>query len=184
MNPGIQSLWIILTVIVPGLVFYGTFRILTGVLGVNLPFLAKIDQAGDAVSISILFAVMFTLQFFGITAESLAFKYGPYKHKNGKYQNAFNKRYEIIATMDPEKDYHVERILGQFFMSHNIAVGMIINLLWTVIYLFIIVKRFDSTAVVTALILLIITVLSVYIPYNRFYQSCKALYAHLHKVDS
>ncbi len=184
MNPGIQSLWIILTVMVPGLVFYGTFRILAGVLGISLPFLTGLDKAGDAVSISILFAVMFTLQFFGIATESLAFKYGPYKHKKPEYQKAFRKRYQIIATMDPAKDYHVERIVAQFFMSHNIAVGMIINFTWTATYLFIVAKRCDRAAVITALALLIVTLFSAYVPYNRFKQSCEALYAHLHKVES
>jgi len=183
MNPGIQSLWIILTVMVPGIVFYGTFRIITGVLAINMQFLETIDES-QTLSISVLFAIMFTLQMFGIVIETLAFKFGPYRHKNKEYQKAFNKRYEIIATMDPQKDYHVERILGQFFMSHNIAVGMIINLIWTLIYLFIIDRRFDLLGIATALMLFIITICALYVPYNRFNQSCKALHAHIHKISS
>ncbi len=125
-------------------------------MDINVAFLKDIDNS-ETLSISILFAIMFTLQLFGIAVESLAFRYGPYKHKNREYQKAFNKRYEIIATMDPQKDYHVERILGQFFMSHNIAVGMTINLTWIVIYLFLIVKRFDVMAITISSILLVIT---------------------------
>jgi hypothetical protein len=182
-KPGIQSLWIILTVMVPGLVFYGTFRILIALLGIEISFLEYLDKAGEALSVSVLFSIMFTIQLFGIVTESISFKFGPYKHKNPKYQLAFEKRYEIIATMDPEKDYHIERILGQFFMSHNIAVGMLINFVWTVIYLFVIKWRFDFPAIATESIFLIVTIFSLYVPFNRFNQSCKALHAHIHKID-
>lgn len=168
---------------VPGIVFYGVFRVLLYSLDINISFLEDIDKS-ETLSISILFAIMFTLQLFGIAIESLAFRFGPYKHKNREYQKAFNKRYEIIATMDPQKDYHVERILGQFFMSHNIAVGMTINLTWVVTYLFLIVKRFDVIAITILSILLVITLFSLYVPCNRFNQSCKALHAHIHKIKS
>jgi len=181
MDVGIQSLWIILTVMVPGIVFYGTFRILLAVLGISFPFVAAID-ASEYLSISVIFAIMFTLQIFGIVIETIAFKIGPYKHKDPKYQEAFEKRYEIIATMDPDKDYHIERIVSQFFMSHNIAVGMVINLLWVIIYEFFILNRFDSSTLIVVFIFSIITLCSLYIPYNRFEQSCKALHAHIDKL--
>lgn len=181
MNPGIQSLWIILTVMIPGLVFFGTSGILITLLGINISYLSNITSS-ETLSISVLFAIMFTLQLFGIATESLAFRFGPYRHKDPEYQKAFDMRYEIIATMDPERDYHVERILGQFFMSHNIAVGMVINSIWTVIYSFVIVKRFDLPVIVTASMLLAITSLSLYVSHNRFFQSCKALHTHIHKL--
>ncbi len=178
----IESLWVILTVIIPGLVFYTMFRILTSILEISLPFLANIEGS-ETLFFGVIITLGFVIQFFGIVAESLAFKIGPYKHANSEYQKAFDNRYEIISMMDPEKDYHVERILGQFFMSHNIAIGILINFGWTVTYLFVIGKRFDSTAIAISSILSVITIFSLYVPCNRFGQSCKALHTHLSKLN-
>jgi hypothetical protein len=151
-------------------------------LGISAPFLAGVD-ASESLSFGIITTIGFILQFFGIAAESVCFKFGPYKHANPEYQKAFDKKYELISLMNPEKDYHVERILGQFFMSHNIAIGMLINLVWTVTYLFGIANRFDSTAVVTTSILFVITIFSLYVPCNRFGQACKVLHTHLFKLE-
>lgn len=182
MNPSIQSLWIILTVTVPGIVSYGVFRVLVAVLGIDIPFLAILDST-ESLFICVLFAIMFTLQIFGIVVESIAFRIGPYKHKNPQYQKAFNKRYEIIATMDPEKDCHIERIVAQFFMSHNIAVGMVINLCWVICYEVFVLEQFDFAAVLIIQLLLGVTLASIYIPINRFLQSCKVLHAHMEDLS-
>lgn len=173
----IESLWIILTVLIPAIVFYGTLRILLAVLGIDHPFLGRIDESETLIT-SILFVTGFTIQFFGIVAEDVAFKFGPYKHKDPKYQEAFDKRYEIIATMDPEENYHVERILGMFYMSHNIAIGMFFNSLWAVFYAIAI--RPETVPFVAASAIVIVTLVSIYIPINRFGISCKILYAYLH----
>ena len=119
MDVGYESLWIILTVMVPGLVFYGCLRFLISYLEVThliigpLSPLATIPQS-DTLYLCILFAIMFLLQLFGIATESFFFSEGPYRHKDKLYQDAFDKRYIIISKMDPDKDYHVERILANF----------------------------------------------------------------------
>ena len=182
MKSQIESLWIILTVLIPGLVFYTTFRILTGILEINMSSLTTIDES-NTLFFGIIITLGFMIQFIGISTESLAFKIGPYKCKKPKYQIAFEKRYEIISMMDPEKNHHVERIVGQFFMSHNIAIGVLINLAWTAVYLLISVKRFDSTAIIILSVLSIMSIFSLYVPYNRFKQSCKSLYPHLSKIN-
>jgi hypothetical protein len=175
---GIQSIWIILTVIIPGLVFYGTLRVLMAIFGISFPFLATIDSS-ELLTLCILFAIMLTLQVFGITIETIAYEIGPYKHKNPEYQAAFEKKYEIIATIDPEKRSETVRILSQFFMSHNIAIGMTINLSWVIIYEFLVLHRFDPLTILVTALLLVITIYAIYIPYNRFNQACKALNAHI-----
>lgn len=202
MDVGIQSLWIILTVMVPGLVFYGTFWLICSYLNV-LPVLLFLNQS-ETTSLAVLFAIMFTLQLFGIATESIFFKYGPYRHRNAEYQNVFDKRYEIISTMDPEKDYHVERILSQFFMSHNIAVGMTINLFLLATFLFSgtrdtlnqgIANMSNLTNLIgnslihergnlVFIIILIITLLAWFVSYNRFFQSCNVLHAHMQKIEN
>jgi hypothetical protein len=200
MDVGIQSLWIILTVMVPGLVFYGTFWLISFYLKLS-EALSFIDKS-ETTSLAVLFALMFTLQLFGIATESFFFKFGPYKHKNREYQSAFDRRYEIISSMDPEKDYHVERILSQFFMSHNIAVGMTINLLLVMAFLFggpedsinqdiintsnIPNYSLDDEASrgnIIFIIILIITMLSWFVSYNRFHQSCNVLYNYTQRTQ-
>ena len=114
--------------------------------------------------------------------ETIAFKIGPYRHDTPEYQEAFDTRYEIIATTDPEEDYHVKRILGQFYMSHNIAVGMAFNLLWVVVHEYVVLKRFDTVSLVTGGILAVITMFALYVPCNRFFMSCGAVQAHLEKL--
>ena len=96
MDPRIQSLWIVLTVMVPGIVFYGVFRVLVAVLEIDIPFLAVLDST-ESLLICVLFAIMFVLQISGIVVESIAFRIGPYKHKNPQFQKAFERRYEIIG---------------------------------------------------------------------------------------
>ena len=181
MNPGIQSLWIILTVMIPGVVSYGIFRIIISILKIYLPIISNLEQS-ETTSICVILAIMFLLQLVGITTETIAYRFGPYKHKNKELQKAFDKRYEIISKLDPKKDYHVERILGQFFMSHNISIGMIINLIWVIIYEFIIVKANDLVTFMIIICLFIITILSIYVAINRFNQASKVLLTHIHKL--
>jgi len=191
MKPAIESLWIILTVMIPGIVFYGTFRMLIAVLEINIPFLATLDEV-ETLFIAVLFAIMFIVQIFGIVLEDVAFRIGPYKHtkaskRNGgpspeELQRAFDNKYRIIALMDPDRDVHIERNLAQFFMSHNISVGMGMNLLWVVIYEFFILFRFDAITVPTFVLLLATTLAAVYVTYTRFHNSSKMLHTCYHRL--
>ncbi|QMU54604.1 MAG: hypothetical protein GKS07_06770 [Nitrosopumilus sp.] len=70
-------------------------------------------------------------------------------------------------------------------MSHNIAVGMVIHLIWVIAFsLWIgitmpeeVFENFE----ITIIVLSIITVLSIYIPINRFHNSSRSLYAFYRK---
>ena len=191
-KPSIESLWIILTVILPGIVFYGTFRVLVAVLGISIPFLVTLDEV-ETLFITVLFAIMFIVQLFGIVLEDVALRFGPYRHTKDLKRNegvslkdlqkAFDNKYQIIALMDPDKDIHVERCLAQFFMSHNIAVGMGINLLWVSVYEFLVLCRFDIITVTTFVVLLVITLAAMYVPYTRFHNSSKMLNACLKSLE-
>ena len=99
MDVGIQSLWIILTVMVPGLVSYGVFWVLAKYLDIKSLIIGE-SLESETLYLCLLFAVMFILQLFGIATESLFFEYGPYRHENEAYQNAFNNRYIIISKLE------------------------------------------------------------------------------------
>ena len=85
--------------------------------------------------------------------------------------------------MDPDRDVHIERNLAQFFMSHNILVGMEMNLLWMVIYEFFILFRFDTITFPTFVLLLTTTLAAVYVAYNRFHNSSKMLHTCYHRLN-
>jgi hypothetical protein len=172
-------------------------------LEINIPFIANIDES-ETLFIGVIITLGFVIQFFGITAEEYAFRHNIYKCTDGDcyddccddcdanckaahkaaYKTAFKKRDEIIAKLPPGNDYHVERILAQFFMSHNIAIVMFIMFLFTLFYTaymlllsLLYTKRFDSTILAVLLGLLFITPFSFYVPYTRYKYSCKVLYA-------
>lgn len=81
-----DNLWIILTVAIPGIVFYTIFRLLTSILEINIPFLTNIltnIDTSETLFIGVIITLGFVVQFFGIAAEEVAFKYNIfYKHKN------------------------------------------------------------------------------------------------------
>lgn len=157
--------------------------------------MANIDES-ETLFIGVIITLGFVIQFFGITAEEYAFRHNIYKCTDGDcyddccddcdvnckaahkaaYKAAFKKRDEIIAKLPPGNDYHIERILAQFFMSHNIAIVMLIMSLFSFFYM-LYAKRFDSTILAVVLGLFFITPFSFYVPYTRYKYSCKVLYA-------
>ncbi|MEL4306444.1 hypothetical protein [Methanococcoides sp. LMO-2] len=175
----VENLWIILTVLIPSIIFYTIFRVLTLVLEINIPLLKYIETS-DTLFIGIIITLGFIIQLFGIATESLIFKIGYCVYKKPEYKKAFKDKYKIIATMDSDKGCNIERIVAQLFMSHNIAVGMLINFSWTCIYI-LLVQRFDSIAIVVVVVLAIITMVSMYVPINRFNQTCEVLHSYSSK---
>ncbi|MDA0525160.1 hypothetical protein [Methanococcoides alaskense] len=76
----VENLWITLTVLIPGIIFYTIFRVLTLVLEINIPFLTYVDTS-DTLFIGVIISLGFIIQLFGIAIESLAIKTDIYKHK-------------------------------------------------------------------------------------------------------
>ena len=91
-------------------------------------------------------------------------------------QYVWDRKYDVIATMTEGNETKVEYILAQFFMSHNVAITMVIHTIWTLVYL----VRTGAAATpghrLAFLIVLALTVLSCYIPLNRFNMSSNVLY--------
>lgn len=55
MFTGLNSLWFIMTVVIPGMVFYGTLRVLLGLFGMSATFLVAFDNA-EALTICLILA--------------------------------------------------------------------------------------------------------------------------------
>ncbi len=182
------------------------------VLGIEHPFFNILLQQEEILTIGIMIASGIVIQLVGIVMEDIAFRIGPYKHYNRDkakefkkedflkieesaknsnekkklgLQYVWEKKYEILATWTDRNQSQIEYRLAQFFMSHNIAVGMVIHLIWVIAFsLWIgitmpeeVFENFE----ITIIVLSIITVLSIYIPINRFHNSSRSLYAFYRK---
>ena len=195
MFSGLNSLWFIMTVVIPGMVFYGSLRVLMGLFGMGATFLAAFDNA-EILTISMILACGILLQVVGIIVECVAFRFGPYRHSRAEEtvkwatmelsekrknesigkQYVWDRKYDVIATMTEGNETKVEYILAQFFMSHNVAITMIIHTIWTLIYILRLGTATTPGHQLAFLIVLIITIFSSYIPLNRFNMSSKVLY--------
>lgn len=131
----LDNVWIILTVAIPGLVFYTTFEIWTNILGLNIDFFSDINESAT-IFVAFVIALGFIIQLVGIVIEDIAFKHGFYLSKKVNHENIFENKEIIISDNCSGNTYYVERILAQFFMSNNIATSFVLNSLGMVIYVF------------------------------------------------
>ena len=187
------------------------------VLGIEHPFFNVLLQQEEILTIGIMIASGIVIQLVGIVMEDIAYRIGPYKHYNRDkakefkkedfldieecaknndekkklgLQYVWEKKYEILATWTDRDQSQIEYRLAQFFMSHNIAIGMVIHLIWVIVFPLWIgstmpEKIFENFGI-TVVVLSIITALSIYIPINRFRNSSRSLYAFYRKklIDS
>lgn len=195
MFSGLNSLWFIMTVIIPGMAFYGTLRVLLGLFDFTATFLDAFDKS-ETLTISLVIACGILLQVLGIIVECITFKFGPYRHakaglteewenmepsqkkenENVGKQYVWDRRYYVISMMNEGNDSEVERILAQFFMSHNISIAMVIHSIWVIVCVVRLGGVITFGHQITSVIVIILTLLSFYIPYNRFKQSSDVLF--------
>lgn len=123
MDLGFQNIWINLTIVLPGLVTYGCWRLTILLIGYNGIDFSVIDQS-TILSICILFAVALIQQAIGITIESII-TVSCYLNRN-KWPNAYSLFAERFSSLAKNKfNDDVIRTIGQFFLSLNLAVGQI-----------------------------------------------------------
>ena len=173
----IQSLWLMLTAVVPGIVFYGTLRIFIAIFKIDITFLIQVDQSAT-LSFSILTAIIFLHQVVAIVLELLLMKIGFYKHSIYRLQEVFVKRYEIISSLTREQSFHVERIFSQYLLSHNIAVALVLNTLSTGLFIAFNLSYVELFNIFPIAGLIILTTMSLYVSHARFDIACRALLVH------
>jgi len=202
MISGLNSLWFIMTVIIPGMVSYGTLRVLLGVFGISAKFLETFDNT-ETLTICLILACGILLQVVGIIVECITFRFGPYRHAKAKQaeewgdmesslreenvnvgkQYVWDRRYQVISLMNEEDDSEVDRILAQFFMSHNITIAMVIHSVWIFFYAVSQGSAFTLGYQITLAIVVTLTLLSFFIPHNRFKQSSDVLFEFYLKCE-
>lgn len=126
-----KNLWLNLTVVLPGMVTYGTWRIVILITGYEGIDFTSIDNS-IVLSLCVLLAIALIQQAIGIFIEATI---GRVVHLNRKRWAAahalFVERFSSLAKDRFNED--VLRTIGQFFLSLNLAVGQILVLIFTIV---------------------------------------------------
>lgn len=124
-----KNFWVNLTVVLPGMVTYGTWRLVIFYTGYTEINFEKIDGS-LVLTLSVLFAIALIQQAFGITVEALltAVARGTKKLWPSFYL-LFVGRFSALAK--EQLNEGALRTLGQFFLSLNLAIGQALVFLFT-----------------------------------------------------
>jgi len=132
MNPKIDSLWVNLTVVLPGMVTYAALRLVMLITGYDADFFKAVDDS-VVLSTCMVFAFALLQQTIGITIEALATRIVTRVHnkrekskvyKKDKLEYAyklFNRRFAGYVSCEHKGE--ALRTIAQFFLSLNITVG-------------------------------------------------------------
>jgi len=130
-----KNFWLLVTLIIPGLFTYGAWRallLLEPSKRLNIDALHEIDSSAIA-SVSIILAVALLQQALAIAIESALALLA--KSKEKKWPNIYSlfcERFELAAA--GRLDESATRIIGNFFLSINISVGLTLLLLYFLFY--------------------------------------------------
>lgn len=130
-----KNLWLLLTLIIPGLFTYGAWRallLLEPSKRLNLEALHQIDSSAIA-SASIIIAIALLQQAVAIAIESaLALLAKSRKKEWPNFYSLFCERFELTAA--GKLDERATQIIGNFFLSINMSIGLTLLLLYFLLY--------------------------------------------------
>lgn len=140
-----KDFWTTLTVAIPGLVTYGTWRLLLlsgNVWKIKSGELSQLDDS-VVVSIAIIAAIAILQQAVAITIEAFIgglMKLVKYKEDiEGPWKILFLKRFDL--ELKELLNDHALRTVGKFFLSLNVLIGQVFIFLY-----FMIVEKIDATS--------------------------------------
>ncbi|MFZ5643612.1 MAG: hypothetical protein ACOY46_08485 [Bacillota bacterium] len=123
-----NNLWLNLTVILPGMVTYGTWRLVILLIGYKGIDFTAIDHS-IVLSVSVLMAFALIQQVIGISIEAALTFF--FYVKRDKWRHAyllFAERFSGLAENKFNED--VLRTIDKFFLSLNLAVGQVLIFLF------------------------------------------------------
>ncbi len=130
-----KNIWLLLTLVMPGLFTYGAWRImliLEPSTRLDIKALNQIDSSGLA-SASIIIAVALLQQSIAISIEFLLSLLAKIQEKKWpNYYSLFCERFVLAAS--GKLDENATRIIGNFFLSINMSVGLSMLLLYFIAY--------------------------------------------------
>ena len=128
-----KNLWLLLTLVIPGMTTYGTFRLLVALRGSHIDKAVLDTIDGSA----LLTACVITALALGQQAIAIAMEAGASgvcracARKRGKYYSLFCDRFKMAAR--GELNDNATRIIGNLFTSLNVTIGqcmILACLLW------------------------------------------------------
>ncbi|MCK4827863.1 hypothetical protein KA005_69685 [bacterium] len=125
-----KNLWLNLTVVLPGMVTYGTWRLVILITGYEGIDFTPIDNS-IVLSLCVLLSIALIQQAIGIFVEaSIAGVVHLNKKRWAAAHALFVERFSSLAKDRFNED--VLRTIGQFFLSLNLAIGQILVLIFTI----------------------------------------------------
>ncbi len=176
-----KNFWSNLTVVIPGMVTYGTWRFVIFITKCKVINFEVIDKS-LILSLCILFAVALLQQAIGITIEAIIVWVVNKNKKDIKdpVYLLFVKRFFYLGT--EEFNDNVLRTIGQFFLSLNIAVGQILIL----IFVFFACDKTKNGFVdifLLHLIFIIIVIITIFVAYFRCRNAMDAIKGNEEKIN-
>jgi hypothetical protein len=124
-----KNLWFLLTLVIPGLVTYGTFRLLLFMDGVDANLAGRLDKLDDStfLAVSVVLAIALSQQAIAISIEALLAAIAVrFKDRAPQFHELVCERFKLAAKGKMSED--ATRITGNFFLSMNVTVGLLLIL--------------------------------------------------------
>jgi hypothetical protein len=170
-----KNLWILLTLIIPGLFTYGVWRILLLLepsKRLNIDALHQIDSSAIA-SASIIIAVALLQQALAIAIEAaLALLAKSRQEQWPNIYSLFCERFELATKK--KLDERATRIIGNFFLSINVSIGLVLLLLYFLLYESMCVSHWIPLSIIVFLIATLITIVFRMLNAKWVVEECKS----------
>ena len=130
-----KNLWLLLTLVIPGLFTYGVWRallILEPSTRLEVEVIAQLDKSA-IVTASVILAVALLQQAIAVAIEGILALLA--KSRQGEWPNFYSLicgRFELMAA--GKLDENATRIVGNFFLSINMCIGLLLLLLYFMAY--------------------------------------------------
>jgi hypothetical protein len=154
MDALMKNLWLLLTLVIPGMATYGTFRLLLVFDGgaISSSMFEKIDSS-TLVTTCIVTALGMIQQAVAIAIEAgMAFVCARFRSGHEKYYSLFCERFQMAAR--GELNEQATRILGNFFTSLNVTIGQCLILSYLLWYENRDIRTSAAAQVIVALVLI------------------------------
>ncbi len=153
-----KNLWLLLTLVIPGLFTYGTWRVLLLLepsVRLDTEALKQIDNSAIA-SASVIIAIALMQQAIGIAIEAVLTLLA--KIRKTEWPNFYSLFYERFALSAAGKlDENATRIIANFFLSINMSVGLSLLLFYFLAYEAMKIKQWIPLGIVILLAATLIT---------------------------
>ena len=130
-----KNLWLLLTLVIPGLVTYGTLRLFLIMDPSDAPLAVRLAKLDDSTFLctSIVLSIAISQQAIAIAIEAfLACIAARSKESAPRFYELFCERFELAVK--GKLNENATRIVGNFFLSMDVTVGVMLLLVFFLAY--------------------------------------------------